>query len=321
MSQSSLLMQAGKPGTSNLCHSRLYNSILTGHSTLAPWHRQAPGTPHVATPDAGGWPDNVWGPSAISFSKTFPQVKEMTLDQIKETIEAFAQAAKRAVEAGFDVIEIHGAHGYLITQRTDEYGGSFENRIRFLIECVKAVRAVIPDSMPLFVRISATEWMEWSGKENWDMPQSIKLAHLLPELGVDLLDVSSGGNSSDQKLELHPYYQVDKAGEIRKSLQKSGKKMLIGALGAIDNAEMARDIVQNNSSFTDSSSNDGEDQSKADVVIIARQFLQFSHSDSKDADVTKREPEFCLRAAHHLGVQVKWPNQYMRADWPASQKV
>lgn len=179
----------------------------------------------------------------------------------------------------------------------------------------------MPDSMPLFVRISATEWMEWSGKETWDMPQSIKLAHLLPELGVDLLDVSSGGNAFEQKIQLHPYYQVDLAGEIRDSLQKAGKQLLIGAVGLITTAEMARDIVQKSGSYTvgedpekgdcvnaaDSSQDECKDQSKADVVIIARQFL--------------REPEFVLRAAQHLGVHVKWPNQYLRAGWPDSQKV
>lgn len=175
--------------------------------------------------------------------------------------------------------------------------------------------------MPLFVRISATEWMEWTGKDTWDLPQSIKLAHLLPELGVDLLDVSSGGNASQQKIELHPYYQVDLAGEIRTDLKKAGKKMLIGAVGMITKAEMARDIVQNTcphavgkdpekcncTQSPETSSGEHEDRSKADVVIIARQFL--------------REPEFVLRAARHLGVQVRWPNQYMRADWPDSQRV
>ncbi|KAF3768977.1 FMN-linked oxidoreductase [Cryphonectria parasitica EP155] len=298
-------------------------------STLAPWHGQR-GKPHVAGEDVGGWPDNVWGPSAIPFSHTYPQVKEMTVEQIRETVEAFGAAAKRAVEAGFDVIEIHGAHGYLQTafmsplsnQRTDEYGGSFENRIRFLIEVIKAVRAAIPDTMPLFVRISATEWMEWSGKETWDLPQSIQLAHVLPDLGVDLLDVSSGGNAVDQKIQIHPYYQVNLAGEIRASLKKAGKdKMLIGAVGMITDAEMARDIVQNTCSYVvgedpemgdckhslGTSAEVHEDNAKADVVIIARQFL--------------REPEFVLRAARHLGVQVKWPNQYMRGEWPDSQRI
>lgn len=322
---------------------------LTLVSTQAPWLAQR-GKPHVAGPKEGGWPDNVWGPSAIPFSHTYPSVKEMTVDQIKETVEAFGTAAKRAVEAGFDVIELHGAHGYLITsfmsplsnvsplttlhkaqrcdgvanvsqQRTDDYGGSFENRIRFLLEVTKATRAAIPDSMPLFVRISATEWMEWSGKETWDLPQSIKLAHLLPELGVDLLDVSSGGNHSEQKIRLHPYYQVDLAADIRTSLKKAGKQMLIGAVGLITTAEMARDIVQQGGSYTvgedpekgdcvrgaEESHEECKDQSKADVVLIARQFL--------------REPEFVLRAAQHLGIEVKWPNQYLRAGWPESQKV
>lgn len=194
--------------------------------------------------------------------------------------------------------------------------------MRFLIEVIKAIRAAIPDSMPLFVRISATEWMEWSGKESWDLPQSIKLAHLLPELGVDLLDVSSGGNNSEQKIQLHPYYQVDLAAEIRDSLKKAGKGMLIGAVGLITTAEMARDIVQKGGSYTvgedpekgdcvraegDSHHEECKDQSKADVVFIARQFL--------------REPEFVLRVAQHLGVQVRWPKQYLRAGWPESQKV
>lgn len=155
--------------------------------------------------------------------------------------------------------------------------------------------------MPLFLRISATEWMEWSGKESWDLPQSIELAHRLPELGVDLLDVSSGGNANEQKIEIHPYYQVDLAGEIRASLRKAGKQMLIGAVGMITTAEMARDIVQS-TSLPDSGKepSEQEDQSKADVVVIARQFL--------------REPEFVLRTARHLGVKVKWPNQYLRAE-------
>lgn len=175
--------------------------------------------------------------------------------------------------------------------------------------------------MPLFLRISATEWMEWSGKESWDLPQSIKLAHMLPELGIDLLDVSSGGNANEQKIQIHPYYQVDLAGEVRASLKKAGQKMLIGAVGMITTAEMARDIVQNTSLYTvgedpekgscvnslGTSSLEQDDQSKADVVIIARQFL--------------REPEFVLRVARHLGVQVRWPNQYLRAEWPMSQQI
>lgn len=304
--------------------------IQLGHagrkaSTLAPWHA-ARGKPDLAGPEQGGWPDNVWGPSAIPFNEFYPHPKEMTKAQINELLQAFVDAAKRAVTAGFDVIEIHGAHGYLISQfmspisnkRTDEYGGSFENRIRLLIEVIKAVRSAVPDTLPVFLRISATEWMEWSGQESWDLEQSVKLSHLLPELGIDLLDVSSGGNNSEQKIQIHPYYQVNLAGEIRDGLKKAGKELLIGAVGMITTAEMARDITQ-----VDCLCTKGEDPEKgqgtvevddeqgqraqADVVIIARQFL--------------REPEFVLRIAQHLGVPVKWANQYGRAGWPRNQKV
>lgn len=203
--------------------------------------------------------------------------------------------------------------------RTDEWGGSFENRIRFLVEIIKAVRSVIPETMPLFLRISMTEWMEWDGKESWDLKQSIRLAHMLPELGVDLLDCSSGGNNHEQKINLNPFYQIDPASTIRQSLKKAGKKLLIGAVGLITTAEMAKDIVQSECLYTvgedpekgamDSVSvaEKCEDGSKADVVIIARQFL--------------REPEFVLRTAQHLGVKVKWAHQYGRAGWPENQKV
>ncbi|ROW10939.1 hypothetical protein VMCG_01267 [Cytospora schulzeri] len=295
-------------------------------STLAPWHGQR-GKPHVATEAEGGWPDDVWGPSPIPFSDTYPKVIEMSREQVRETVEAFGKAAGRAVEAGFDLIEIHGAHGYLINQfmsplsnqRTDEYGGSFENRIRFLVEVIKSIRSAIPDTMPLFLRISMTEWMEWSGQESWELQQSIKLAHMLPGLGVDLLDCSSGGNHHEQKIQLQPSYQVDPAAEIRRSLRAAGRELLIGAVGLITTAEAARDIVQDRCAYTVgedpekgtmnsvTSTEECEDQSKADVVIIARQFL--------------REPEFVLRAAQHLGVNVKWANQYGRAGWPESQKV
>lgn len=297
-------------------------------STLSPWHGLREGlTSHVATAEQGGWPDDVWGPSPIPFSDTYPRVVEMSKEQVRETVEAFGKAAARAVEAGIDLIEIHGAHGYLINQfmsplsnqRTDEYGGSFENRTRFLFEVIKAVRGVIPDTMPLFLRISMTEWMEWSGKDSWDMQQSVRLAHMLPGAGVDLLDCSSGGNHHEQKIQLQPGYQVEPAAEIRRGLRAAGSPLLVGAVGLITTAEMARDIVQDSCTYTvgedpekgamdsGASTEECEDQSKADLVFIARQFL--------------REPEFVLRSAQHLGVNVKWPNQYARAGWPENQKV
>lgn len=157
----------------------------------------------------------------------------------------------------------------------------------------------MPDTMPLFVRISCTEWMEWIGKETWDLPQSIKLAHLLPELGVDLLDTSSGGNAHQQKIKLTRDYQLNLTIAIRESLRQSQKKLLLGALGMITAADQARDIVQDGA--LDGSPGGQEGQSKADLVIIARQFL--------------REPEFVIRCAKHLGVAVKWPLQYMRSDY------
>ncbi|KAI0204732.1 hypothetical protein F4808DRAFT_308098 [Astrocystis sublimbata] len=266
--------------------------------------------PHgtVASKEHGGWPDNAWAPSPISFSEAegrYPDPKEMTLENIKELLNAFRDAARRAVEAGFDTIEIHGAHGYMLSQfmspvtnqRTDEYGGSFENRTRLLFEIIAATREVIPASMPLFLRISASEWMEHSGKPSWTNEDTIRVAKLLPAAGVDLLDVSSGGNNEHQQIYVHPYYQIDLAGQIHEALQKEGIKFPLGAVGMITTAEMARDVVQEGEGLNP----------KADLVFIGRQFL--------------REPEFPLRAAHKLGVDVKWSIQYHRAGWAPDAQV
>ncbi|KAK3941498.1 NADPH dehydrogenase [Diplogelasinospora grovesii] len=290
-------------------------------STLSPWHHKVRGQSEVATHEVGGWPDDVWGPSAVPFSPTYPMPKEMTIAEIEGLIQSFGEAAKRAVQAGFDAIEIHGAHGYLISNflspmsntRTDQYGGSFENRIRFVVEVVKAIRAAIPESMPLFLRISATEWMEHTGKDTWDVAQTTELARLLPDLGVDLLDVSSGGNVYEQQIKIHPYYQVDIAGSIREVIKKEGKKLLIGAVGMITTAEMARSIVQEDGTLAGDGNGtvemDTENgaRAKADLVIMARQYL--------------REPEFVLRTAHQLGVEVQWPRQYLRAGWRKDARI
>lgn len=273
-------------------------------SALAPWLRGSHGV--VASKEHGGWEDNVWAPSPIRVAENaYAMPKEMTTENIQELLQAFKDSARRCVEAGVDTIEIHGAHGYLISeflspitnQRTDAYGGSFENRTRILFETIAAVREVIPETMPLLLRISATEWMEHAGVPSWTLEDSIRLAKLLPAAGVDLLDVSSGGNNEEQKITLHPYYQVDLAGEIRNAVHKDGLELLIGAVGMIDNAEMARAIVEKG----------GDVVPKADLVLVARQLL--------------REPEFALRAAHQLGVEVKWPNQYHRAGWPKHTKI
>ncbi|KAK3329688.1 hypothetical protein B0H66DRAFT_34780 [Apodospora peruviana] len=285
----------------------------------------------VATPEQGGWPENVWAPSAIPYSATYATPKEMTLEDIAEVIQAFADASARAVQAGFDTIEIHAAHGYLLSEslspitnrRIDTYGGSFENRTRLLREVIAAVRAVIPEQMPLLVRISATEWMEWTAKESWDVPQSLRLAKMLPDLGVDLLDVSTGGNNKDQKIVIHPYYQVDIAGQIREAVraESGGKKMLIGAVGLVTTAEMARSIVQQSDKEgvygvrddgtlaaaaadlegTVEVETEHGQKTRADLVLVGRQFL--------------RDPNFVLRTAHELGVDVQWPRQFRRGKF------
>ncbi|ROT39751.1 NADH:flavin oxidoreductase/NADH oxidase [Sodiomyces alkalinus F11] len=287
-------------------------------STLALWHLK-PGTRCLATADQGGWPDDVVAPSAIPFAAEggWPEPRALTLDEVEGVVRAFADAARRAVAAGIDVVEIHAAHGYLLTEflspltnrRTDRYGGSFENRIRLAVEVIRAVRAVIPAGMPLFVRISATEWMEHgheTGQRSWDLEESIRFAKRLPELGVDLLDVSSGGNQPDQRIEVHPYYQVSLAGKIRDALRAEGKDMLIGAVGMISEAEMARSIVQVGEGVKGEEKKDREtvevdeehgQKTQADLVFVGRQFL--------------REPNFVLKIAEVLGVPVKWPNQYL----------
>ncbi|KAI0484797.1 NADPH dehydrogenase [Xylariaceae sp. FL0804] len=303
-------------------------------SMVAPWLSRA----SVAAPDAGGWPDDVWAPSAIPYADGFPMPREMTSAQVGEVVRAFGDATRRAVAAGVDLVEIHAAHGYLLTEflsplsnrREDRYGGSFENRVRLLLEVVAACRAAMPESMPLFVRVSATEWMEHAVAPgaSWDMDQTLRLARLLPPLGVDLLDVSSGANSAEQKIDLHPYYQVDLAGRIREDLKSaglhgepgsssSGAKMLIGAVGLITDAEMARSVVQEGKDATDGSSAATHDTvevadatgrvTQADLVLAARQFL--------------REPEWPLRIAHQLGVPVAWPKQYLRSEWHRNTKI
>lgn len=180
---------------------------------------------------------------------------------------------------------------------------------------MRAIRAVIPTTMPLLVRISATEWMEWQADQqpSWDLAQSKQLALLLADAGVDLLDVSSGGNNPQQKIEVHPYYQIDLAGEIRAELRRQGKTtMAIGAVGMISTAEMARSVVQADGTLAGGEPDgdgagtvevDGEHgaRSKADLVLVARQFL--------------REPEFVLKTAALLGVEVAPPVQYFRAPF------
>ncbi|GKT55293.1 NADPH dehydrogenase [Colletotrichum tofieldiae] len=294
-------------------------------SLLAPWITETHGKA-LAHESEGGWPDDCVAPSAIPYTEDWATPRELTVEEIQGLVKGFADAAKRAIEAGIDVIEIHAAHGYLFTEflsplsnkRTDQYGGSFENRTRFLFETLKAVRDVIPSGTPLFLRISATEWMEYAGNPSWTIEDSIKLAKLLPEAGVDLLDVSSGGNNPAAKMVIEPYYQVSLAGRIREALEAEGKKLLIGAVGMISSGEMARSIVQAKKAkeFAGAETNgqkaaeqgnvatlevDEEhgQVTQADAVLVARQFL--------------REPNFVYKIADEIGVNVKWANQYHRA--------
>lgn len=229
----------------------------------------------------GGW--SVVAPSAIAFNDSSPVPQALTLEGIQEITQAFVKAAQLAVEAGFKVIEVHAAHGYLLHEfcsplsnhRDDEYGGSFENRTRFLREVVQAVRDVVPESFPVWVRISATDWLE----NGWEIEQSVALAEKLKYLGVDLIDCSSGGLLPGAKIPVAPGYQVPFAERIREATN-----IQTGAVGVITEPEQADRIIR---------------QGQADVVLIGREFL--------------RDPYWPLRAAKVLGQGQLWPIQYDRA--------
>jgi 2,4-dienoyl-CoA reductase-like NADH-dependent reductase (Old Yellow Enzyme family) len=205
-------------------------------STYRPW------SGHGKIPESnGGW-NNVVAPSALAFADDYPLPQALSIDGIKNVVSAFAAAARRACEAGFRVLEIHAAHGYLIheflsplsNQRTDLYGGSFENRTRILRETVTAVRGSWPERAPLFVRISATDWIDGG----WDIQQSVELARQLKELGADLIDCSSGGNLPQAKIPVGPGYQTQFAEQIRREAN-----ILTGAVGMITSPIQAEHIL------------------------------------------------------------------------------
>ncbi len=233
-----------------------------------------------ADADDGGW-ENV-APSAIAYHG-YPTPRALEGQEIQVTVQAFADAARRAVSVGFDVLEIHAAHGYLLhqflsplsNQRTDEYGGSFENRTRLLLEVIAAVRAAVPDTLPLFVRISATDWAEGG----WDLEQAIKLAKLMKSAGVDLVHVSSAGLVHDQKIVAGPHFQVPFATAIRRDAG-----IATATVGMITDPVAANAIVAN-----------GE----ADAVCIARAAL--------------RNPRWPYFAAEALGCHIDLPNQLFRS--------
>lgn len=242
-----------------------------------PWHggKSIPaGGPH-------GW--TTLGPSPIAFGH-YSTPREMTSDDIAATVDAFRDAAMRSRQAGFDIAEVHGAHGYLLhqfcsplsNQRTDEYGGSFDNRVRFPLEVARAVREAWPAELPVFYRLSATDWHEGG----WDLAQSIELAKRLKALGIDLVDCSSGGNHHEQKIALGPGYQVPFAEAIRR---EAG--IATAAVGLIGEAVQAEQVVS---------------LGQADAVFLARALL--------------RDPYWPRHAAKALGVAMKWPDPYLRGE-------
>ncbi|MGI8468187.1 MAG: NADH:flavin oxidoreductase/NADH oxidase [Pyrinomonadaceae bacterium] len=230
----------------------------------------------------GGW--QTFAPSAIAFADDYPLPREMTKKDIEKAMNDFAAAARRSVEAGFEVIEIHAAHGYLFheflsplsNKRSDEYGGSLEDRMRFPLESARKIRAAVPDELPVFVRISATDWTAGG----WDLEQSIEFCKRLKEIGIDLIDCSTGGNVPHARIPVAPNYQVSFAAAIRAEVG-----IATGAVGMITEPRQAEEILQ---------------KGEADAIFIARQFL--------------REPYFPFRAARELGASVDYvPKQYGRA--------
>jgi 2,4-dienoyl-CoA reductase-like NADH-dependent reductase (Old Yellow Enzyme family) len=264
-------------GQGRACGIQLAHAGRKG-STKRPWEGQG-----AVGVDAGGW--QPVGPTTAPFSDGYPQPRALDGEGICSVVRAFQDAARRALVAGFDVAEVHAAHGYLIHEflsplsntRTDAYGGSFENRVRLCIEVAEGVRAVWPERLPVFVRISCTDWVE----HGWDIEQSVELARRLAGCGVDLVDCSSGGNVPHARIPVAPGYQVPFAARIRREAA-----IATGAVGLITEAAQANTIIA---------------QGEADCVLLARQLL--------------RDPYFPLRAAHELGASIEWPPQYLRAQW------
>jgi 2,4-dienoyl-CoA reductase-like NADH-dependent reductase (Old Yellow Enzyme family) len=245
-------------------------------STDVPWRGEKP-----LSIKEGGW--QPLAPSPLPFGETFAVPREMTREDLKKVVSQFAVAARRSLEAGFSVIEIHMAHGYLLheflspvsNQRTDEYGGSLQNRTRFPLSVARAVRESWPPGLPLFVRISCTDWVDGG----WNLAQSVELSHQLKEIGVDLIDCSSGGLVPYAKIPVGPGYQTPFAAEIRSKVDIS-----TGAVGLITDPVQAEQILTTG---------------QADAIIMARELL--------------RDPYWPLHAAKILDADVPWPRQYQRA--------
>ena len=288
-------VEAFRPITAFLKARGTTPGIQLGHagrkaSTDRPWRGGGP----LGAGEQGWRP--VLGPSPVPFDTGHPVPEELTTERIDEIVDQFADAARRALAAGFEVAEIHGAHGYLIGEflspysnhRTDEYGGSFENRTRFALRVVDAVRAVWPDELPLFFRISATDWLTESRRDRnadagerdgWTVDETVRLAAELRAHGVDLLDVSSGGNATRVPIPVGPGYQVPFASRVR---AETG--LPVGAVGLITEPEQAEKVVA---------------AGEADAVLLGRELL--------------RDPYWARRAARELGGDAPVPPQYARA--------
>jgi 2,4-dienoyl-CoA reductase-like NADH-dependent reductase (Old Yellow Enzyme family) len=246
-------------------------------STDRPWKGGAP-----LGPDAHEW--QPLAPSPLAFDERHPVPTELTVAQTREIVAQFADAARRALDAGFEIAEIHGAHGYLIgnflsphsNRRTDAYGGSYENRTRFALEVVDAVREVWPDDKPLFFRISATDWLQEGG---WTPDDTVRFARDLRAHGIDLLDVSSGGNASGVHIPTGPGYQVPFAARV-----KAETSLPVAAVGLITEVEQAEKILAND---------------EADAVLLGRELL--------------RNPSWARLAARVRGGDVHVPDQYHRS--------
>jgi len=247
-------------------------------SMARPWAKEQ----RYLTPSEGGW-QNVKAPSEVPFAENYAPPVALDLAGIQNIVRAFARATERALEAGFDLVELHAAHGYLLhefisplsNRRSDQYGGGFENRIRMLVEVVDAVHAVLPAEVPLLVRISATDW----AAGGWDIDQSVALAKVLKQHRVDFIDVSSGGMAATAVMPVGPGYQTPFAERIRREAE-----IPTGAVGMITAAAQAEHILRTG---------------QADAVLLARELL--------------REPYWPLEAASELGDLTSWPAQYLRA--------
>ncbi|OLN95813.1 putative NADPH dehydrogenase C23G7.10c 1 [Colletotrichum chlorophyti] len=266
--------------------------IQIGHagrkaSTIAPWvDRKA-----VADENARGWPNTVYGPSAVAYSKDTYVPREMTLQDIDAFKSKWVDAVKRAVKVGYDTIEIHAAHGYLINNflsptsnhRTDKYGGSFENRIRLLVELTELTRANVPEDYPIFIRLPSTDYLEFDPSiPQWEITQAQRLAKILAEKGVDFLDVTGGGQDARMKVAFEPKYQAHLAAAIREAVKGTG--VIVGTVGGIATGQHAKEVLE---------------AGQADAVLAGRAFL--------------KDPNLVWTWADELDIDVHAPSQY---GWP-----